>query len=416
MTNGNALAMCRELGVECLRSAGSASSAFALVCDFVTVAMLFAATMILSACSSGPQKQDEAAPVIQYPPAPEAARYYFERTLSNSGQVVADPGAGRMRRLLTGESLFTTVFTNKGAGKKKVAFGAPYPGKIIPVHLSEIGGQIICQKDAFLCAAKGVSVGIAFQRKIGVGLFGGEGFIMQRLQGDGWAFIHAGGTLMTRDLAPGERLRVDTGCVVGYAPTEVTIAAYAEFLAARVTTAGQGKGCEANMSYAPACFDGSPLPGKGYEKHPVSCVDWCDASAYCKWAGKHICLGFLESPLNIDEWDTACEGLGPQPTIYPYGDVYNAQVCNVRGNAAGKGQTWEAGANGCESSHFPGLFDLSGNVAEWSRCSDQEPAFCPLLGGSYLSDASTAGCMPGAETIFAMKNIGLPDVGFRCCR
>lgn len=198
--------------------------------------------------------------------------------------------------------------------------------------------------------------------------------------------------------------------------TEVTIAAYAEFLAARVTTAGQGKGCEANMSYAPACFDGSPLPGKGYEKHPVSCVDWCDASAYCKWAGKHICLGFLESPLNIDEWDTACEGLGPQPTIYPYGDVYNAQVCNVRGNAAGKGQTWEAGANGCESSHFPGLFDLSGNVAEWSRCSDQEPAFCPLLGGSYLSDASTAGCMPGAETIFAMKNIGLPDVGFRCCR
>src|SRR3954463_12483015 len=114
-------------------------------------------------------------------------------------------GAGK--RLLVGESLFMTVFLNRGYGKKKVAFGAPYPGKIIPINLSEIGGELIAQKDAFLCAAKGVSVGIAFQKKIGVGLFGGEGFIMERLQGDGWAFIHAGGTLLQRDLAPGELMR-----------------------------------------------------------------------------------------------------------------------------------------------------------------------------------------------------------------
>lgn len=126
-------------------------------------------------------------------------------------------GAGQ--RLLTGESLFMTVFQNQSGTKRKMAFGAPYPGKIVPLHLAEIGGQVICQKDSFLCAAKGVSVGIALQRKLGVGLFGGEGFIMQRLEGDGWTFIHAGGTLMARDLAPGERLRVDTGCVVAYTRT-----------------------------------------------------------------------------------------------------------------------------------------------------------------------------------------------------
>ena len=126
-------------------------------------------------------------------------------------------GAGK--RLLTGESLFMTVFQNRGAGKKKVAFGAPYPGKIIPVHLSQIGGELIAQKDSFLCAAKGVSVGIAFNKKIGAGLFGGEGFIMQRLTGDGWAFIHAGGTIIQRDLGPGETLRVDTGCIVAFQPT-----------------------------------------------------------------------------------------------------------------------------------------------------------------------------------------------------
>ena len=126
-------------------------------------------------------------------------------------------GAGK--RLLTGESLFMTVFLNRSGQKRKVAFGAPYPGKIIPIHLAEIGGELVAQKDSFLAAAKGVAIGIAFQRKLGVGLFGGEGFIMQRLQGDGWAFVHAGGTLMERTLAAGELVRVDTGCIVAFQPT-----------------------------------------------------------------------------------------------------------------------------------------------------------------------------------------------------
>jgi uncharacterized protein (TIGR00266 family) len=126
-------------------------------------------------------------------------------------------GAGK--RLLTGESLFTTVFHNEGQGKKRVAFAAPYPGRIIPVHLAEIGGTLICQKDSFLCAAKGVSMGIAFQKRLGVGLFGGEGFIMQKLEGDGLAFVHAGGMLLEKTLKPGETLRVDTGCVVAFQPT-----------------------------------------------------------------------------------------------------------------------------------------------------------------------------------------------------
>ena len=126
-------------------------------------------------------------------------------------------GAGK--RLLTGESLFTTVFTNQGQLKRKVAFGAPYPGKIIPIDLSKVGGTFIAQKDAFLCAAKGVALGIAFQKKIGVGLFGGEGFVLQKLDGDGLAFLHAGGTMHRRDLQAGETLRVDTGCLVGFQPS-----------------------------------------------------------------------------------------------------------------------------------------------------------------------------------------------------
>jgi len=134
-----------------------------------------------------------------------------------SGFMGALMGAGK--RLLTGESLFMTVFLNRSTAKRKVAFGAPYPGKIIPVHLSEVGGTLICQKDSFLAAAKGVSVGIAFQKRLGVGLFGGEGFIMQKLEGDGWAFVHAGGTLLERSLAPGEVLRVDTGCIVALQPS-----------------------------------------------------------------------------------------------------------------------------------------------------------------------------------------------------
>jgi uncharacterized protein (TIGR00266 family) len=121
-------------------------------------------------------------------------------------------GAGK--RVITGESLFMTVFTNKAGGKKQVSFAAPYPGKIIPVDLNEMQGKVVCQKDAFLCAAKGVSVGIDFQKKLGTGFFGGEGFIMQKLEGDGLAFLHAGGTIHKRQLAPGERMKIDTGCLV----------------------------------------------------------------------------------------------------------------------------------------------------------------------------------------------------------
>jgi uncharacterized protein (TIGR00266 family) len=121
-------------------------------------------------------------------------------------------GAGK--RLVTGESLFTTVYTNQASVKRKVAFAAPYPGKIIPVDLRQTGGRLICQKDAFLCAARGVQLGIAFQQKLSVGFFGGEGFIMQKLEGDGLAFVHSGGTVVRRELAAGETLRVDTGCLV----------------------------------------------------------------------------------------------------------------------------------------------------------------------------------------------------------
>ncbi len=123
-------------------------------------------------------------------------------------------GAGK--RLITGESLFTTVFTHTGEGKARVGFAAPYPGHILAIKLDEIGGRLICQKDAFLCAAKGVSLGIAFQRKIMTGLFGGEGFVMQDLSGDGWVFVHVGGTTLERTLAPGEELHIDTGCVAAY--------------------------------------------------------------------------------------------------------------------------------------------------------------------------------------------------------
>jgi len=135
----------------------------------------------------------------------------------NSGFIDSLMSAGK--RLLTGATLFMTVFQNQGSGKRRVAFAAPFPGKIVPIHLANLGGELIAQKDSFLCAAKGVSIGIAFQRRLGVGFFGGEGFIMQRLQGDGLAFVHAGGTLLERDLAPGELLRIDTGCVVAFTPT-----------------------------------------------------------------------------------------------------------------------------------------------------------------------------------------------------
>jgi uncharacterized protein (TIGR00266 family) len=123
-------------------------------------------------------------------------------------------GAGK--RILTGESLFMTAFYNTLVGKRKVAFASPYPGKIIPIDLTRFGGKFICQKDAFLCAAKGVSVGIEFSKKLGRGLFGGEGFIMQKLEGDGMAFVHAGGTMAMKELQAGETLRIDTGCIIGF--------------------------------------------------------------------------------------------------------------------------------------------------------------------------------------------------------
>jgi len=120
------------------------------------------------------------------------------------------------KRLLTGESLFITTFTNTVPGKQRVAFAAPYAGKIVPLDLSLLDGKVICQKDAFLCAAKGVQIGIEFQRKLGTGLFGGEGFIMQKLEGDGMAFVHAGGYILERELGVGEILKVDTGCIVAF--------------------------------------------------------------------------------------------------------------------------------------------------------------------------------------------------------
>jgi uncharacterized protein (TIGR00266 family) len=123
------------------------------------------------------------------------------------------------KRVIMGESLFMTVFQNRGTGKRRVAFGGPYPGKIIPIQLSQLGGELLAQKDAFLCAAKGVSLGIAFTKRFGAGLFGGEGFILERLQGDGLAFIHAGGAIYERDLGAGESMRVDTGCIVAFQPS-----------------------------------------------------------------------------------------------------------------------------------------------------------------------------------------------------
>ncbi len=124
-------------------------------------------------------------------------------------------GAGK--RVLTGESIFMTHFTNNGSGKKNVAFAAPYPGKIIPIDMSKMNGELLCQKDAFLCAAHGTKIGIAFTQKMGAGFFGGEGFILQSLKGDGMAFVHVGGTVIKKQLN-NETLRVDTGCIAAFTP------------------------------------------------------------------------------------------------------------------------------------------------------------------------------------------------------
>ena len=138
---------------------------------------------------------------------------------SESGGSFWSKALGAGKRMLTGESLFMTTFTNNGNQRAKVAFASPYPGRMIPLHLDELGGEIICQKGAFLCAARGVKVDIAFQKKIGAGLLGGEGFIMQRLRGDGIAIAHAGGTMLFRELSPGESLRIDTGCLMALGPS-----------------------------------------------------------------------------------------------------------------------------------------------------------------------------------------------------
>ena len=137
---------------------------------------------------------------------------------SKHGEGMLKKLMGAAGRAISGESLFITHFTNGGNGKKKVAFGAPYPGKIIPLDMHKFGGEIICQKDAFLCAAKGTGISIAFNKKIGVGLFGGEGFILQKIIGDGMAFMHAGGTIVKKELN-GEIIRIDTGCIVAFSPS-----------------------------------------------------------------------------------------------------------------------------------------------------------------------------------------------------
>ena len=139
---------------------------------------------------------------------------FGDGSTKNEGFLGSILGAGK--RILTGESLFMTAFYNNLVGKRKVSFASPYPGKIVPIDLTEYRGKFICQKDAFLCAAKGVSVGIEFSKRLGRGLFGGEGFIMQKLEGDGMAFVHARGTMARKVLQPGEILRVDTGCIVGF--------------------------------------------------------------------------------------------------------------------------------------------------------------------------------------------------------
>src|SRR5687768_5374595 len=159
----------------------------------------------------------EAGSMMYMTPGINMETIFGDGSQQQTGVMGALLGAGK--RLITGESLFMTVFTNSGGSKQQVAFAAPYPGKILAMDLKQLGGELICQKDSFLCAAKGVAIGIAFQRKIGVGLFGGEGFIMQKLEGDGLCFMHAGGTIHPLELTAGQTLRVDTGCLVALQPT-----------------------------------------------------------------------------------------------------------------------------------------------------------------------------------------------------
>jgi uncharacterized protein (TIGR00266 family) len=159
----------------------------------------------------------EAGTMMFMTPGIELETIFGDGSKPKTGFVDKLMGAGK--RLLTGESLFMTVFSNTGRQLERVAFAAPYAGHILPMDLRTLGGALICQKDSFLCAARGVALSIAFQKRLGVGLFGGEGFIMQRLEGVGLCFVHAGGTVHALDLAPGESLRVDTGCLVALQPS-----------------------------------------------------------------------------------------------------------------------------------------------------------------------------------------------------
>jgi len=161
---------------------------------------------------------DMQAVVIELDPG-EAVQAEAGAMLYMDDDIKMDTGTGGgifkgLSRVFTGESFFITNFANNGGGKAKVAFSAPYPGKIVPLDLGAMQGSMLCQKDAFLCAAKGTEIAVAFTKRLGAGVFGGEGFILQKLTGDGLAFAHAGGTVISRDLAPGERVRVDTGCLV----------------------------------------------------------------------------------------------------------------------------------------------------------------------------------------------------------
>lgn len=160
----------------------------------------------------------EAGAFMYMDPGIEMETIFGDGSAKSSGGGVMGMLMSAGKRVLTGESLFMTVFGNKGAQRQKVAFASPYPGRIVPLDLKALGGQILCQKDAFLCAAKGISVGIAFQKKIGAGFFGGEGFILQKLDGDGLAFLHAGGAIVERELQAGETMRLDTGCLVAFEP------------------------------------------------------------------------------------------------------------------------------------------------------------------------------------------------------
>jgi uncharacterized protein (AIM24 family) len=232
----------------------------------------------------------------------EMETIFGDGTGSSGGFMGALMGAGK--RLLTGESLFMTVFVNKGSGKKKVAFGAPYPGTIVPVNLSQVGGELIAQKDSFLCAAKGVSIGIAFQKRLGAGFFGGEGFIMQRLQGDGLCFVHAGGTLHERTLSPSASTPAASWPFNRRSTTTSSSSARSSprFSAARVSSSRPCAG--------PARYGFSPSPCRAWPTvswAPRRSPDAADAKRAPSWARSGAC----SAATTLDEVKGAGHGPGP---------------------------------------------------------------------------------------------------------